>query len=308
MSTARDETVAAVRRFNRFYTQKIGVLDEGHLHSPFSLTEIRVMYELHYGEPPTAADLCRALGLDAGYVSRLLRSFERRGLIRREPSPTDGRQSLLFLTDLGRSTFLPLEETTNGEIGRLLAPLSADAKRSLVAAMDRVRSILDPAPVAAEPWLLRLHRPGDFGWIVQRHAQIYADEYGWDQSFEGMVAEIAAEIIRKFDPRTDCCWIAEKDGANIGSVVLIRKSATVAKLRLLIVDREARGLGVGRRLVAECIRFARRTGYRRIVLWTNSILLSARKIYEAEGFRLTASEEHHSFGKDLIGETWELKL
>ncbi len=308
VETAFDRRVAGLRRFNRFYTQKIGVLQEGLLSSPFSLTEARVLYELAGEEPRAAAQLGKELALDAGYLSRILRGFERRGLIRRDPAPNDRRLSLLSLTPQGRAAFAALDTRSRAQIGAILQDLSEDQQGRLAAAVRTIERLLDPKPDGQAIYLLRPHRPGDMGWITQRHGALYAQEYGWDIRFEALVAEIVAGFIRTFDPRRECCWIAEKDGENVGSVMLVKASETKAKLRLLLVEPQARGLGIGARLVQECLRFARQAGYRQVGLWTNSVLIAARRIYEAAGFRLVAAQPHHSFGQELIGETWELDL
>jgi DNA-binding MarR family transcriptional regulator/N-acetylglutamate synthase-like GNAT family acetyltransferase len=300
--------VEAVRRFNRFYTQHIGVLRKGLLDSPFSLTEVRLLYELARRERLTATDLSRDLGLDPGYVSRMLRGFEKRGLIERRPSENDGRQSLLRLTPAGRKTFAPLDARASAEVRAMLSRLSPAQQARLVEAMRAVQGLLGEAPEQSDPYLLRPHRPGDMGWIIHRHGALYAEEFGWDETFEALVAEIAAEFIRRFDPKRERCWIAEQDGEILGSVFLVKKSKTVAQLRLLLIEPKARGLGLGTRLVEECIRFARLAGYRKMVLWTNSVLAAARRIYERAGFTLVEQERHHSFGKDLVGEFWELNL
>jgi DNA-binding MarR family transcriptional regulator/GNAT superfamily N-acetyltransferase len=301
-----ERRVAAVRRFNRFYTSRIGVLH--YLGSEFSLAEVRVLYELaHRADPPTATELCRELGVDAGYLSRLLRSFERRRLIARTRSDADGRRSHIALTAAGRAAFAPLGARSHDEVVALLAPLAEADQQRLVEAMHTIEGVLggdDRTP----PFTLRPHRPGDMGWVVQRHGALYAEEFGWDERFEALVATIVARFIERHDPARERCWIAEKDGARIGSVFLVRRSKTAAQLRLLLVEPKARGLGVGTRLVAECERFAREAGYRTIVLWTNSVLLAARRIYEAAGYRLTHTEPHTSFGHDLVGETWEKTL
>jgi len=303
-----DCRVAAVRRFNRFYTQKIGVLVDGMLNSPFSLTEARVLYELAHRERPTAAEIARDLGLDPGYLSRILRNFARRRLIRKEPSAADGRQSLLALTDAGRIAFAPLDSGSRAAIGKLLGRLPAGQQNRLTGAMQEIEGLLGAAPEKRAPYLLRPHRPGDLGWIVHRHGALYAEEYGFDERFEALVARIAADFLDRHDPKRERCWIAERDGAVIGSVMLVKKSATVAKLRLLLVEPEARGLGVGARLVEECIRFARQAGYKKITLWTNSVLHAARHIYEQAGFHKVGEETHSLFGPEMVGETWELKL
>lgn len=303
--------VEAIRRFNRFYTRQIGVLQEGFLRSPFSLAETRVLYELAHREAPTAAELGRELGLDAGYLSRMLRGFSRRGLVARAPSKADGRRSHLSLTARGRKAFAPLEARSREDVGAMVRRLAPGDRRRLVDAMGVVGSLLGaPGDGAAErvPYLLRLHQPGDMGWVVHRHGALYAQEYRWDERFEALVARIAADFIDHFDPKCERCWIAERNGAIVGSVFLVKKSKRVAKLRLLYVEPAARGLGIGSRLVDECVRFARQAGYRTVTLWTQSLLHSARRIYEAAGFRLVGSEPHTSFGHELVGETWELEL
>lgn len=310
MATARHErNVTAVRHFNRFYTQKIGVLHEGHLESDFSLTEVRVLYELANREKPTAAELSRDLGLDPGYLSRVLRGFGSRGLVARERSEADGRQSLMRLTQRGRDAFARLNARSSDEVGALLARLSPAAQRRLLNAMRTIEELLGGRVEQEKvPYLLRQHRPGDMGWVVQRHGALYFQEYGWDERFEALVASIAAKFIQEYEPKRERCWIAERDGENVGSVVLVQESKTVAKLRLLLVEPSARGLGIGARLVDECVRFAREAGYRKVRLWTNDVLHAARHLYEDAGFVLVHSEPHHSFGHDLVGETWELKL
>ena len=305
---AFDARVAAVRGFNRFYTQKIGVLAEGLLNSRFSLTEGRVLYELAHREHPTATELGADLGLDAGYLSRILRRFEQGGLLARTTSKADGRQSLLALTAKGRAAFAPLDSRSRRQIGAMLGTLGAPDQACLAAAMATIERLLGAKPRTDAPYLLRPHQPGDMGWVVHRHGALYAQEYGFDERFEALVAEIVARFIARFDPKKERCWIAERDGAIIGSVFLVTKSKTVAQLRLLLVEPSARGLGLGSRLVEECVRFARQTGYRRITLWTNDILHAARHIYVKAGLRKTASGRHHSFGHDLVGETWELTL
>lgn len=304
--------IAAVRRFNRFYTGQIGVLREGLLRSPFSLTEVRILYELAHRERPTATELCKELGLDAGYVSRLLHGFEKRGLVHRLRSQADGRSQWLGLTKQGRETFAVLDELQGQEVKALLQPLSTLEQNHLVEAMHTIEKALGTAPEqpqnAKAPYLLRPHQPGDMGWVVHRHGVLYSQEYGYDEHFEALVAEIVAEFVQNFDPKRECCWIAEKDGEIVGSVFLVKKSKDVAKLRLLLVEPKARGLGIGKRLVEECTRFARQAGYKKITLWTQSELSAARNIYKAAGYRLVHKHAHHSWGHDLIAETWELKL
>jgi DNA-binding MarR family transcriptional regulator/GNAT superfamily N-acetyltransferase len=304
--------VTAVRRFNRFYTRRIGALGAGHLESPFSLTEVRVLYELAHREEPTAAEIGRELGLDAGYLSRILRGFRKRKLIATRAAPADRRRSLLALTDEGKAVFAQLDQRSSTEIEGMLRVLSGDRQRRLLGAMESIQQLLGDssgaAPSSREPYLLRSPGPGDLGWVVHRHGVLYAAEYGWDERFEALVAGIVADFVRNFDPRRERCWLAEREGEIVGSVFVVRQSDEVAKLRLLLVEPSARGLGIGGRLVEECARFARQAGYRTLALWTNDVLHSARRIYEAAGFRLVKSEPHDSFGRGLMGQTWELTL
>jgi DNA-binding MarR family transcriptional regulator/GNAT superfamily N-acetyltransferase len=304
------DRIDAVRRFNRLYTRRIGVLRGQYLGSPFTLSESRVLYELAHRDRVTAAELGRDLGLDAGYLSRLLRGAARRGLVERTPSPMDRRRTHLTLTAKGQRAFADLDARSRRETGALLDRFGDAGQRRLVQAMETIEAVLEPPAGAAAPagWLLRPPRPGDLGWIVHRHGALYAEEYGWDARFEGLVAGIVADFIRTVDPSRERCWIAERDGGVVGSVFLVRKSSSVAKLRLLYVEPSARGLGIGRRLVDECVRFARSAGYRRITLWTQSMLSAARAIYRSAGFALVKEEKHRSFGHDLVGETWELEL
>jgi DNA-binding MarR family transcriptional regulator/GNAT superfamily N-acetyltransferase len=306
--TELDRRVEAVRRFNRFYTRQIGVLQEGLLHSPFSLTEARVLYELAHREKPTAAELGKELGVDAGYLSRILRGFRKEKLLEKRPSVADGRQSLLELTETGRKAFAALDSGSRSEIGSMIRVLSAADQRRLVGSMQAIEGVLGARAGGSAPYLLRAHQPGDMGWVVRRHAVLYAQEYGWDEQFEAFVAGIVAHFLERFDAKRERCWIAEQNGENAGSVFLVRQSKTVARLRLLLVEPEARGFGIGGRLVGECVRFARQAGYRTIALWTNDVLDAARHLYEKAGFRRVRREPHHSFGHDLVGETWELKL
>jgi len=303
-----DQRVAAVRRFNRFYTQKIGVLREGYNDSPFSLAEARVLYELAHRERPAASELARDLGLDPGYLSRILAGFEKKRLLACERSAADKRKTHLVLTEKGERAFAPINVRSRHEIGAWLGALAAPEQERLVGAMHAIEGLLAARPEPKAPYLLRPHQPGDMGWVVSRHGALYSQEFGWDDTFEALVAEITAKFLRNFDPKRERCWIAEKDGANVASVFVVKKSATVAQLRLLIVDPKARGLGIGARLVEECIAFARRAGYRKLILWTNDILHSARRIYEARGFTLVEEEPHRSFGQDLVGQIWQLKL
>jgi DNA-binding MarR family transcriptional regulator/GNAT superfamily N-acetyltransferase len=300
--------IEAVRRFNRFYTQQIGVLQERLLRSPFSLAEARLIYELAHRGKTTATELNAQLGLDAGYLSRLLQGLKERGLINRKVSRADGRQNLLCLNEKGKKAFSSIHVRSRNEIGGMLGPLSPAEQSRLVRAMGTIEELLGARPEQKTPYLLRPPQPGDMGWVVHCHGVIYSEEYRWDEQFEALVAGIVAKFIQKYDPKKERCWIAEKDGENVGSVFLVKRSSRTAKLRLLIVDPKARGLGIGGRLVDECIRFARQAGYRKIILWTNHVLLAARHIYEKAGFRLVQEEPHHSFGHDLIGETWELGL
>jgi len=267
-----------------------------------------VLYELAHRARPTASELGQTLGLDAGYLSRILAGFASRGLVGRRPSPSDGRRSLLRLTAKGRRAFASLDRRSQDETAALLAPLAAGEQGRLVGALQTVERLLGGAPAAGGSCVLRPPRPGDIGWVVHRHALLYAREYGWDERFEALVAGIAAKFMARHDPARECFWIAERDGEIVGSVLLVRQSRTVAKLRLLLVEPAARGHGIGARLVDECIRFARQAGYRRIMLWTNDVLEAARRLYEKAGFRLLRAEPHHSFGHGLVGETWVLAL
>jgi DNA-binding MarR family transcriptional regulator/GNAT superfamily N-acetyltransferase len=303
-----EQRVEAARRFNRFYTRKIGVLGEGAYRSPFSLTEVRVLYELAHRDQPTATALGRELGLDAGYLSRILRGFERRGLILKTRSAADGRQSHLSLTAQGRKVFAPLNARSHDEVAALLAGLPPAAQARLVEAMRAIERLLGDRPEPSASLLLRPPQPGDLGWIVHRHGAVYAQEYGYNQQFEALVAEIVAQFVGRYRAKRERCWIAERDGEVVGSVFLVERSKTVAQLRLLLVEPKARGSGLGTRLVDECIRFARQTGYRKIMLWTQSELVAARRLYEATGFRIVRRERNSSFGKKLVSETWELEL
>ncbi len=302
-----DDRVQRVRRFNRFYTRHIGLLNEGLLDSEYSLTEVRVLYELAHRGPMTAVALGQELGLDPGYLSRILKKFESRDLLQKSRSEEDRRQVFLSLTDVGQAAFEPLNQASANQIGAMLSKLSSAEQQKLVQAMALVERLIGgSAPEAS--YTLRPHRVGDIGWIAHRQGLLYAEEYGWDETFEALVAEIAAAFVRNFDPDWERCWIAERDGEIIGSVFLVRHSNEIAKLRLLYVEPSARGLGLGRRLVDECITFARAKGYRTLTLWTNDVLAAARGIYQATGFRLVKEEAHRSFGKDLIGQTWDLDL
>jgi DNA-binding MarR family transcriptional regulator/GNAT superfamily N-acetyltransferase len=302
------EQIEGVRRFNRFYTKQIGVLHKGLLESPFSLTEVRVLYEIAHRELPTAAALAADLGLDAGYLSRILSRFERRDLIEKKRAKSDGRQSLLRLTKQGKAAFAPLDARARKEVNAMLKGLSPADRGRLMGAMRGIEEVLGARGQSKGPYLLRPHRPGDMGWVVHRHGALYAEEYGYDEQFEALVAEIVARFIQNFDARRERCWVAEMDGEIVGSVFVVKKSPAVAKLRLLLVEPKARGLGLGKRLVEECVRFARQAGYKKMTLWTQSDLYAARGIYRQAGFRRVEQERHHSFGKDLVAEIWELEL
>jgi len=303
--STRAETV---REFNRFYTRRIGALGDAHLGSDFSLTEVRVLYELAHRDHPTAAEIADVLALDRGYLSRTLRSFKRRKLITTETSRKDRRQTLLSLTAAGRKAFAPLDRGARDIIAGLLQPLGENAQRRVLAAMHDIRTTLADDQPTSEAFTLRAHRPGDMGWVVQRHGLLYCQEYGWDERFEALVARVVADFVDHFDAARERCWIAERNGEPVGSIFIVSKSKTVAKLRLLLVDPSARGLGIGERLVDELIAFARNVGYRKIQLWTQSNLASARRIYAAKGFTLVAEEGHDLFGSPLVAETWELRL
>jgi DNA-binding MarR family transcriptional regulator/ribosomal protein S18 acetylase RimI-like enzyme len=314
LSSPLDARVAAVRRFNRQYTRVVGALDEGHLRSAYSLAEVRLLFELAQRESATATVLIAELGLDAGYMSRLVRRLERRRLVKRTTSARDARENHLTLTAAGRTAFRALDRDASEEVGRLLAPLDDHNQQRLVESMETITTLLDAsaAPaLAAEPaYILRPPRAGDLGWVVQRHGELYAREYGWDQRFEALVARVVADWVTGFDASRERCWIAERGGVNVGSVFVAGDADRpgVAKLRLLVVEPAARGLGIGRRLVDECTRFARDAGYHTISLWTNSVLVAARRIYAAAGYRLVREEPHDSFGHPLTAETWELRL
>lgn len=301
------DPVAAVRAFNRFYTRKLGVLDQQLLASPYSLTEARVLYELAHEDSLSARTIGDALGLDAGYLSRILKGFTEKGLISRKPSAKDRRLHQLSLTAKGRLAFGRLNRGSHDHVEAMLNKLGTDAPR-VVQAMTTIEKLLGATDDTVPAATLRSPRPGDMGWVVQSHGTLYASEYGFDASFEGLVADIVAKYLAAFDPSRERCWIADMDGRQVGSIFLVKGSDDVAKIRLLIIDPAGRGQGLGHRLVAEAIGFARRCGYRKITLWTQSNLFAARKIYERAGFKLVASEPHRSFGQNLVGETWELVL
>jgi len=305
-------SIDTVRRFNRFYTRQIGVLHAGHLGSPFSITEVRVLYELAHRDAPTATEVGADLGLDPGYLSRILRRFERMKLIARTSSQTDKRRSHLQLTRAGRAAFEPLDKKASAEVATMLGRVAPTARRELLSGMDRIQRTLDLDPDPALPTggkvTFRRHRPGDMGWVVHRHGVLYSKEYGYTDKFEALVARIVADFIDHLDPARERCWIAERDGQIVGSVFLVRKTDSVAKLRLLYLEPAARGLGLGRRLVDECIAFARKAGYKKITLWTQSSLVAARHIYQATGFVLKATRRHADFGPRENAETWELAI
>jgi DNA-binding MarR family transcriptional regulator/N-acetylglutamate synthase-like GNAT family acetyltransferase len=303
-----DPHISAVREFNRFYTQKIGVLGGGLLDSDYTLTEVRVLYEIVHRQRPLASDLVRELALDAGYLSRILAKFARRGWLKRERSGDDARKAHLHLTAKGRAVFQSLDVRAREEIGGLLSPLPPEKQLQLQGHLQNVQALLGARPASNRELVLREHRPGDMGWIVQKHGALYAQEYGWNGEFEALVAEICAKFLRELDPSGERCWIAERAGLPVGCIMLVRQSRTVAKLRLLLVDPSQRGLGVGNALVEACLAFARDAGYRKVTLWTQSILTAARKLYEAHGFRKVAAHSHESFGAKLVAETWELAL
>jgi DNA-binding MarR family transcriptional regulator/GNAT superfamily N-acetyltransferase len=314
MSKADPARVDAMRRFNRFYTRQIGVLHEGVLHSPFSLAQGRVLYEMAHRDGPTATEVGQELALDPGYLSRMLRDLETRGLIERRSSEVDGRQSHLWLTAAGREAFAGLDTGARDEVAAMLGAMSDADQRRLIAAMDTIERLLGGSTAAAAtaskvPYILRSPHTGDLSWIAHRQGLLYAQEYQWDEQFEALAAIIAGEFLQRFDPKRERCWIAEKDGEIVGSVFVAKgPDDTIAKLRLLYVEPAARGLGIGGRLVDECLRFARRVGYKRMTLWTQTTLVAARKIYAQAGFRLVKQEPHHSFGHDLVGETWDIDL
>jgi DNA-binding MarR family transcriptional regulator/GNAT superfamily N-acetyltransferase len=307
-SRVSQERIDHVRQFNRLYTRRIGVLQDGYLDSAFSLAEVRVLYELAHTDRATASELARQLELDPGYLSRILRKFTDRGLVDRRKSPHDGRESHLSLTSQGKATFEPLEATARQQIGDLLGQLGESQQQRLLGAMSSIEHLLSSDGASPGYELRTEPRAGDFGWVVSRHGAIYFQEYGWDLTFEALVSGIVAKFVEHYDPERERVWIAERDGERIGCLFLVRVSRRVAKLRLFLVEPEARGLGIGRHMVEELIAFARSSGYHAIRLWTQSCLLAARHVYAQSGFRLVASEPNHSFGADLVSETWELRL
>ena len=302
------EHISAVRYFNRFFTRQIGVLRGGLLHSPYSLSEARIVFELANRSNLTASDLCNELGLDAGYLSRILNKLEQQNLIEKTRSDNDGRQRLISLTAEGQNAFALLDSRSNDEISEMLSELNESDRARLIEAMQTIEGILNHSFKYAEPFYLRHHEAGDMGWVIHQHGLLYTREYGWDEKFEALVAQICADFINNYDPQKERCWIAEMQGEQVGSIFCVKAGADVAKLRLLLVVPKARGLGLGTRLVKECIRFAKRSGYKKLTLWTNDVLVDARKIYEKSGFKLVEEEHHHSFGHDLVGQNWDLML
>jgi DNA-binding MarR family transcriptional regulator/GNAT superfamily N-acetyltransferase len=305
-----DARIAAVRHFNRFYTREIGVLDEGLLQSELSLAEVRVLYELAHEEGATATTIVKALGLDAGYLSRMLRSFEQRALVQRRQSTADGRRTILSLTRKGRSAFAKLDARAHSEIAALLASHSAAEQRAVVDAMRSIETLLGDTITPAAPRVVELREPhpGDLGWVIERHGELYAEEYGWSDHFEALVVQIVAQFMHAHDPARERFWIAMAGGERVGSILLVRESDSVARLRLLLVEPSARGLGVGKKLVSACLQFARDAGYQKVTLWTNAVLHAARAIYLANGFRLVREELHTHFGSEQLGQDWELDL
>lgn len=304
------ERIEAVRRFNRFYTRQLGLLREHLVRSPFSLSEARVLHEIAHHEETTGTHLSRELELDVGYLSRILRSFERSGLIAKRPSSEDRRRQIVTLSEAGRAAYAALNASSRAQVEAMLSALAPEHQERVVGAMNLIQEGLAAPAEHRVPYILRPHRPGDMGWVVHRHGVLYNQEYGFDERFEALVAEIVARFINEFDPKKERCWIAEREGENVGSVFLVKHPDRpgVARLRLLLVDPRARGLGIGGRLVQECTRFARQAGYGKITLWTNSVLTSARRLYEEEGYRLIGEEPHHSYGVDLVAQDWELDL
>lgn len=307
-ATVLARRVSEIRQFNRFYTKCIGALSESYLDSQFSLAETRVLYELAHREESTAKELGEILEMDAGYLSRILRSFSDRSLIRRVTSKTDARQQLIILTAKGRKEFSPLEQGARDGVAELLKPLSNEKQEQIMSAMNTIRMTLGDEIPKNNSFILRSPKAGDMGWVVQRHATMYAEEYGWDEQFESLVLGVVADYVKQHDEKKECCWIAEKDGKNVGSIFLMRQDDEIAKLRLLIVEPSTRGMGIGARLVDEVIHFARQCGYKKVQLWTNSCLHAARKIYQNVGFVLVDETPHSMFGEGLVGQTWELTL
>jgi DNA-binding MarR family transcriptional regulator/GNAT superfamily N-acetyltransferase len=303
-----EQSIAAIRGFNRRYTRRLGVLQESFLQTPYSLTEARVLHELAHRNRATATEIAAELGLDHGYLSRILRAFSERGLVVKTASPDDRRQTLLSLTAKGRLAYAPLDQRSQDAVAEMIGKLPRPEQDRVVGAMRTIERLLGEAPAPEVPYILRQPRAGDIGWIVSRHGALYNNEYGWDERLEALCAEIVAAFVRKHDPKRERCWIAERDGENAGSVLLVKETEEIARLRLLLVEPSARGLGIGARLVDECVRFARQAGYRKVTLWTHSVLTAARRIYEQAGFTLVKSWTHTEFGKELVGENWDLEI
>jgi DNA-binding MarR family transcriptional regulator/N-acetylglutamate synthase-like GNAT family acetyltransferase len=308
ISSGPDTRIAAFRRFNRFYTQKIGVLDRSYLQSEFSVGEARVLYELAQREETTASEISAKLGMDMGYLSRILGKLEEQQLVRRVPAQQDARQRLIQVTAKGKKAVSNLDSRSQEQAGSLLAELSDPQQTSVLQAMSQIQTVLGDGPATNEPYVIRTHRTADLSWIAYRHAVLYRQEYGWNEAFEALVLEITAHFLKHYDPDAERCWVAERSGEILGCVLLVKSSKQSAKLRLLLVEPSARGLGIGKRLVEECIRFARENGYKKIVLWTHSNLSAARGIYQKAGFQLVATDSHENFGPRVTAETWELRL
>ena len=302
------ERIEAVRRFNRFYTRQIGLLQEQLLQSQFTLSQARVIYELGQYDQITATEIGQTLGMDAGYLSRIVRDLSQRGIVSKERSQTDGRQRLLTLSKTGQEAYKELSQRSQLDVGAMLDSLPEEGQRRLIDAMNEIERIVVKPATNSPPYLLRPHQPGDIGWLIGQHGSYYSTTYGWDETFEGLAAEIAGTFLQNFDPKRERCWVAERDGKRVGAVILLKKTEDTAQLRMLIVKPEARGFGIGKRLVQECTRFARQAGYNKIMLWTDKGLDAARAIYEKEGYQLIKEEPHTSFGHDLIGQIWELEL
>jgi DNA-binding MarR family transcriptional regulator/GNAT superfamily N-acetyltransferase len=302
------EQIQAIRQFSRFYTRRIGALNEGLNRSPFTLPEARLLWEIGHRGEATATELCADLGLDPGYVSRLLGGLRGRGCVAQSPSPEDGRRMILRPTAKGEAAFQALDVASTEDVGDWLRPLREETRERLVSAMATIETILTDSPERRVPYVIRQHRSGDMGWVVWRHGVLYREQYGWGEVFEGLTAQIVGQFIARLDPDRERCWIAERDGTNVGCVFIVRESKSVARLRLLLVEPSARGLGIGRRLVEECVRFSREAGYGKITLWTMHVLIAARSIYRQAGFEMVSSEPHDGFGEGLMSETWDLVL
>jgi DNA-binding MarR family transcriptional regulator/N-acetylglutamate synthase-like GNAT family acetyltransferase len=308
MKNGQREDVATVRRFNRFYTKRLGLLDQGLLKTQFPLIQARILFELAQQEQSTATALKQELGIDAGYLSRILASFEKDGLLRKSTSQTDSRQRLLSLTAKGRKAFSTLDARSKTDIEKLLDGLSSEDHHRLLHAMATIEGLLDASETAVPAFFLRSHEPGDIGWMTHRHGVLYDEEYGFDETFEALVAEILAKFIQSHDPKRERIWIAERDGERIGSIMIVDAGKKIAQLRLLLVEPKVRGRGLGGRLIDECIKFSKRQSYKKIKLWTQSNLLEARHLYTKAGFEVVEEKPHHSFGHDLTAEIWERNL